>query len=106
MSTSREPIVVINDEAAQRYQAELHGDVAFLQYQLQPGRIVLIHTEVPPSLEGHGVASALARAALDDARARQLEVVPRCPFVASYIRRHQEYLPIVAPEWRARVTRE
>jgi len=29
--------------------------------------------------------------------------VPRCPFVAEYIRRHQEYLPLVEDGYRARL---
>jgi GCN5-related N-acetyl-transferase len=41
----------------------------------------------------------LARAALDDARARGLVVMPFCPFIAAYIERHlDEYGDLVAPE--------
>jgi len=57
--------------------------------------MVLVHTEVPESAEGKGVGSALARAALDHARREDLSVVPRCPFMASYIRRHPEYGDLV-----------
>jgi uncharacterized protein len=103
--TDPKNVAVTNDEAAQRYEAMVDGELAYLEYMLQPGRIELIHTEVPSALEGHGVGSALARTALEDARARQLDVVPLCPFVASFIRHHQEYLPIVAPSYRERVTR-
>jgi hypothetical protein len=46
----------------------------------------------------------LARAALDTARADGLEVVPLCPYVAAYIRRHQEYLPLVSQPYQAKVT--
>jgi len=59
------------------------------------GRVNFIHTEVPAGLEGHGVGSLLARTALDDARARQLRVVPSCPFVRGYIRRHPEHRGLV-----------
>jgi predicted GNAT family acetyltransferase len=98
-------LTITNNVAAQRYEAAVEREVAYLEYRIEPGRIVLIHTQVPPSLEGHGVGRALAHAALEDARAHHLLVIPRCPFVASYIRRHQEYLPLVAPEDRERVTR-
>jgi uncharacterized protein len=75
------------------------GAVAFAAYALHGREIVFTHTEVPAALEGHGVGSRLARAALDDARRRGLAVVPRCPFIAAYIRRHPEYRDLV-PEAR------
>lgn len=90
-------IPIVNNVEAQRYEAAVDGEVAFLAYRLEPGRLVLVSTEVPPTLEGHGLGSALARAALLDAADRGLLVVPLCPFVASYIRHHQKYLPLVAP---------
>lgn len=53
------------------------------------------HTEVDPAFEGRGLGGALVRAALDDARARGLRVVPTCPFVAAYIRRHPDDADLV-----------
>jgi len=97
-------IPIANIEAEQRYQADVNGELATLAYRLEPGRIVLVSTDVPPNLEGHGLGSALAQAALRDAADRGLMVVPLCPFVADYIRRHQEYLPLVARDYRALVT--
>lgn len=41
--------------------------------------------------EGSGFGTHLARAALDDARERGLEVDPLCPFVAHFMRLHPEY---------------
>ena len=91
---------------ASRYEARLRpnasGDadaVAFAAYLLHGREIVFTHTEVPPALEGRGVGSRLARAALDDARRRGLAVVPRCPFIAAFIRRHPAYRDLV-PEAR------
>jgi predicted GNAT family acetyltransferase len=50
-----------------------------------------VHTEVSPTVEGEGLGSRLVSGALDDIRARGLEVVPLCPVAAAYIRRHPEY---------------
>ncbi len=93
---------VIDDTAAQRYEVHIDGDVALMQYRLEGDRIVYLHTEVPAALEGRGIGSTLARAALDDARARNLAVVPLCPFVSGYIRRHPEYQPLVDPAYHPR----
>src|ERR671938_624989 len=74
----------------QRYEARVAGaaDVAVANYRRREDAIVFTHTEVPPALEGRGIAGALARYALDDARRQGLAVLPQCPFIASYIRRH------------------
>ena len=70
----------------------------FATYRLHPGRITFLHTEIEPEYEGSGLGSRLAAAVLDDARARGLSVVPICPFISSWIRRHPEYADLV-PAW-------
>jgi predicted GNAT family acetyltransferase len=90
---------------AEHGQFEIHkdGKVALLQYQESPGRIKLIHTEVPAELEGKGLAAALARHSLACAREKNLRVLPYCPFVASYIKRHSEFLDLVPESHRSLV---
>jgi predicted GNAT family acetyltransferase len=81
---------------AQRYEARLDGELAgVLEYVLKRSRIALVHTEVAPNHEGHGVGAALARFALDDARRRGLRVIASCPFVRSYLAKHPEDHDIV-----------
>jgi predicted GNAT family acetyltransferase len=87
-----------------RYEAHLDGELAgFILYRRSDERIALVHTEVAPAFEGKGIAAALARHALDDARAAGLQVRPLCPFVAAWISRHLDYLDIVDPVDRDRV---
>lgn len=100
---ANDSITITKNEAAQRYEAALDGIMAVLEYRREGDRIVYTHTEVPDELEGRGIGSALARRALDDARAQHLTVVPLCPFVSAYIRRHPEALPLVAPTFRERL---
>ncbi len=99
-------VEVIDNKAERRYEAEVNGELAVVEYQLDGDRIVFRHTEVPTDLEGHGLAAKLAQTVLDDARARHLAVVPICPYIASYIKRHQEYLDVVVPEYRHNVQRK
>ena len=98
-------LTVTNNETQQRYEVQVDGSLAVVQYERRGNKIVLLHTEVPEALEGRGVGSALARSALEDARARNLTVVPSCPFVSAYIRKHPEYLALVEPHHRARLER-
>jgi predicted GNAT family acetyltransferase len=89
-------MAVADNPDAKRYELRVDGELAgFVTYNLSPGRIVFIHTETLDEFSGHGVAGHLVRAALDDARARGLHVVPRCPFVKKYVDEHPEYQDLV-----------
>jgi len=86
-----------------RFQTVVDGSTAFLTYEREGDTVAMTHTIVPPELEGQGLASKIVHAALDHARAEHLSVVPLCPFVASYLRRHPEYHDIVSPAYRSRM---
>jgi predicted GNAT family acetyltransferase len=85
------PTEVIKNEALNRFELHVGDEVAFLRYAEEPGRIHLIHTEVPDKLSGQGIGGRLAAFALDYARARGFTVVPSCPFVRGFIERNPEY---------------
>ena len=95
---------ISNDQATNRFEAHTGGKPAFLAYRRMPGRLVLVHTEVPSEFTGHGIGSKLVRAGIEFAREQGLMLVPLCPFASAYIRRHQEYVDLVHPDYRARVT--
>ena len=89
---------VTHNEEAQRFELLVDSYRALTTYRRFPGRIVLVHTEVPQPLEGHGLAAKLARFALDFARVNHLRVVPLCPYVSNFIRKHPEYQDLVSSE--------
>ena len=93
-------VEVSNNPADYRYEVWVDDELAgYTQYALLRGRIAFLHTEVYESFEGMGLGGRLARAALDDARTKELVVVSYCPFIAGYIQRHfDEYGDLVAPE--------
>ena len=96
MELNLDAVAVIHDEEAHRFEATVNGLRSLLSYHLFPDRIVLNHTEVPPPIEGHGMAAKLTHAALDFARANHLRVVPLCPYVADFLRKHREYQDLVS----------
>lgn len=90
-------LAVADNPKANRYEVTADGAAAgFLTYRLTDQLITLLHAEVDPSREGHGIGSALVAGTLDDARARGLTVRPVCPFVVAYTERHPEYRDLVA----------
>lgn len=74
-----------------RFEIESEGKVAYLEYSLSGGVLVLLHTEVPPSLRGKGLASSLAETALQYARENKLKVDIICPSVQAHLEKHPEY---------------
>ena len=68
---------VRNNPTEYRYELWADGELAgYAQYVLHGERIAFVHTEVYQSYEGLGLGGRLARAALDDARAQGLVVMP------------------------------
>jgi predicted GNAT family acetyltransferase len=98
MQPNLDDVTVINNEEARRFEATVDGHLALITYRRFRGKIVFDHTEVPPPLEGKGLAAKLTRTALDFARANRLRVVSLCPFVSSYVGRHTEVQDLVSPD--------
>ena len=78
-----------------RFEIEQDGHVAYLEYNLAGKVLQLIHSEVPEALRGRGVASELAKSALDWARQNAVKVDVICPSVAAYIEKHPQYSDLV-----------
>jgi hypothetical protein len=89
---------VLDNAADSRFELTVDGHVAELVYRLDGDRMTLLHTGVPDELEGQGIGGRLVRAAVGEAEAQNLTLVPRCSFAASWLERH--------PDEAARVTVE
>lgn len=87
---------VSNNKEKRRYELPLLDELAFLEYMpAGSNNVVFSHTEVPEGLEGKGVGSQLVKYALEDIKQREMKLIPMCPFVAGYIKRHPEYRELV-----------
>ncbi len=94
MAIDFDNLEVVNNEQAKRFEAKLGDDVAVVEYQLTGKIITFTHTEVPPAYEGYGIASKMAKVALEYAKSHELKVLPLCPYIKAYILRHPEYKSI------------
>jgi uncharacterized protein len=93
---------MIKDNAEKR-RVEIWVDdqrAGFVEYHDHELTRAFLHTEIDPAFEGRGLASELIRQVLDEARASGRRVLPYCPFVRSFIERHQEYLDLVSEDRR------
>ena len=89
-------IEVRDHPAALQYEVTVDGEQAgFIRYTLDGDVVTLVHTDVDPKYEGHGVGAELVKGALEDLRARSKKVRPECPFVRAYLERHDEYRDLI-----------
>ncbi len=90
------PMLVRDNPTELRYEL-VDGDrvIGEIRYRREPGAVVLVHTEVDPAHEGHGLAGELVEGAFRDLRERGLRVVPLCPYIRDWLRRHPEQADLV-----------
>ncbi len=87
---------VVDNPARNRFEMDVEGSIAFVDYRAMGDVLVVPHTEVPRALEGRGVGTKLVLGSLDLIRASGRKVRPLCGFYANVIRRHPEYRDLVA----------
>ncbi len=86
---------LIHNEDGSQYEFHIEGRVAKIEYIRKQPKIYLTHTEVPSSLEKQGIGSQLVLKVLEELKVKKLAIVPLCPFVAAYIKKHPEWIEIV-----------
>jgi uncharacterized protein len=80
----------------EQYTIEVEGKrVGKAEFLDRDGRRVFTHTEVDKNYEGRGLATILIAEALQETRDAGLRIVAKCPMVAAYVKKHDEYSDIV-----------
>lgn len=87
---------LINNESRRQYEFHIDRYIPKIEYVVnKENDIFLTHTEVHPALSGKGIGTQLVIKALADIDTKAMKVVPLCPFVASYIKSHPEWMRLV-----------
>jgi len=87
---------VRDNPARNRFELDLGDGFAFADYRRTPGTVTVLHTEVPPSHQGQGIAAQLVTGMLGLIRQRGEKVVSRCSYLTAFLKRHPEYGDLVA----------
>ncbi|CAM3912654.1 GNAT family N-acetyltransferase [Kibdelosporangium persicum] len=83
---------VVRNDDKNRYEVLLDGELAgFAAYTPRGDQVVFTHTEIDGAFAGKGLGKVLAAGALDDVVARELVIVPVCPFIAGFVRKNEQY---------------
>ncbi|HPU52674.1 MAG TPA: GNAT family N-acetyltransferase [Burkholderiaceae bacterium] len=98
MSQSNQPTPadVVHRPELNRFELTVDTRLCRADYQLDGKVMNVHHTEVPPALEGRGLAAVLVQAVFDHAEANGLTVRPLCSYVRAWARRHPEVTGLLA----------
>ena len=79
-----------------RYITIINGDEAEMTYSRAGAtRIIIDHTGVPDSMRGLGVGKRLVEAAVTDARAEGVKIIPLCPFAKATLAKQPDWQDVV-----------
>jgi len=81
---------VTDNTALGRFELIEEGKLAFADYRIQDGVMILPHVEADPALRGRGTAGRLMEGLLEIARSRGLRVTPVCGYAAAFMRKHPD----------------
>ncbi len=84
-------ILIIHNKERNRFEAEVNGEFAHLDYIFNDGLMNLFHTYVPPKDRHQGIAFELVKFALDYAKAGHMKIIDGCPTVTIFIGEHPDY---------------
>ncbi len=87
---------VVHDKDGLRFFIETKAEDAELTYSFVEEKTMdFDYTFVPESSRGKGMADQLVKTGLDFAKSNNMKVIPSCPVVENYARRHPEYKDII-----------
>ncbi|MDX1278342.1 GNAT family N-acetyltransferase [Oceanihabitans sediminis] len=100
MKTEYIDIPLVKNEEKKRFEINIDGHFAFINYGEFGNQIALVHTEAEPELAGKGAASAVVEKTLQYLDENNISLLPFCPYVFAYIKKHPEWKRIVSPKFK------
>lgn len=82
---------LVKNQVAMRFELEVGEYTAFIDFKEHGKKIWLIHTEAPEELQGKGAATAVIEKTLKYIEDNGYRLIPLCPLVAAYLKRHPEW---------------
>jgi len=95
-----EAIPLVRNAEKKRFEIEMNGSYAFINYGEFGNQVALVHTEADPELEGTGAAGAVVEKTLHYLEDNEMELLPFCPFVFAYIKKHPDWKRIVSRKFK------
>ncbi len=100
MNPIYDTIPLLKNESKKRFEIEVDGHYAFINYGEFNDQIALVHTEVEPELAGKGAATAVIEKTLIYLESNSIKLLPFCPLVYAYIKAHPDWKRIVSNKFK------
>lgn len=94
-------LALVKNEDKDRFEINMDGHFAFIDYKERGNQISLIHTETEQELAGTGAAKAVVEKTLHWIEEHNKSLLPFCPYVFGYIKRNPEWKRIVDKRFKA-----
>jgi len=92
-----EEIRIVYEEERNRSAAyDGNKNVGYCEYTISSSTWTIIHTVVVPSYNGRGIAKALVLAIIEEARKRNIKIVPLCSYALKMMTKTDEYQDVLA----------
>jgi predicted GNAT family acetyltransferase len=98
MKQELENLLLKNNVDKQRFELQVDKETAYIEYKRKGDRIFLIHTEIPAALKGTAAGPALVEKAFLNIEENKQKLIPYCPFVRAYLKRHPQWDRITVEE--------
>lgn len=87
----------INNKDKNRFELRVQEHLGRIDYIINKTELIfLVHVEVDRKLQGMGVATKMLQDVFYYIEQQNMKMVPLCPFIASYLKRHPEYQYLLA----------
>ncbi|MTB53997.1 GNAT family N-acetyltransferase [Lewinella sp. W8] len=100
MKEEFENLPLVKNDEKKRFELEVNGHLAFIDFKETTHRMALIHTEAAPELAGTGAAAAVVEKTLHWIDQHGKLLLPYCPYVFAYLKRHPEWKRIVDKKFK------
>lgn len=92
-------VVLNKNEEKNRFEIEIDGHYAYINYREFHDQMALVHTEADPELAGKGAAVAVVEKTLNYIEEQGMKVIPLCTYVFAYIKKHPEWKRVVSKKF-------
>jgi predicted GNAT family acetyltransferase len=83
--------IFLDNKPEHQFELYTENQKSIVQYEIKGNRFILLHTEVPESLQGKGLAKILVEKTLQTIDSYGMKIIPVCPYIVSYLKKNSTW---------------
>ena len=81
-----------NNESTALFEGNIIGEC---QFEVEDNKWIIVHTGVRPEFGGRGIAKELVKRVIEEARNRNIKIVPVCSYAQKLMLNNEEYKDVL-----------